>query len=774
MATRLTCSFTTIAGGLLLCLLLAAPSGAAAETMLDGTPPFTLSDGSGEQVPDLNAAAKVKINRLPNGMLVSVFGDGVGPDVYDVKSDSERPARDIFVRTCNSKTMDCADSRSWSAARNLSNTANLSSRMTQWQGADFGNQPYYGDSEKPNIFKVGTKVIVTWVDHYCPGGEQGAVSYLERDDREIAYACTYVVRSLNGGQAWSEAQQLTTGYRDAKSDVPRGSSAAWAITWQADPAGLQLGDAEGPGHGGSGAKASHGTDVWYTRLSAADFADGVLFPEPVRLTDNFTRMDRKRGAELDAEAGQTAASRPNLFVAGSMVQVAYEETKGSAGIDQGKVIRYHVFPWNSPPTSCKPDLTADDGCARAGNGRILPASDDPARMGCILSDPAENARRVRFFTQGTPGTNSGVKFHIFWKQGLYDGGGPSDIVARSGIAPADETGPSIGLRYQDLVPPVAVPVGPEPDGCNLYGDEDLVTGAFANPYGMNLSSDTELGGNLAAHSDDNPLEDARAHRGLIKGDFIALGYSYTPDWAVARYTDLEHYNFWMRTSTNGGLDWNDPKNLSADILEQLAEEMGLGPKGVNVKEPRIVKTPGHGPGCPSGDPAAADTSDASDCSNGNTFLVAFGAEDNVYEFVGGARDLDIFVFRTTDKGQTFEQAFSLEGDGALVEQGESQLQITPDGDTVFSVYFAHDTSGSDVRFSLLNEIEYGDVFAPVDDDDSAADDDDSAYAAGSCSGYELEDDTSERSTGCTAARAGATSGSLFALLMLLGLRRRRG
>mgnify|MGYP000199289027 CR=1 FL=1 len=34
-------------------------------------------------------------------------------------------------------------------------------------------------------------------------------------------------------------------------------------------------------------------------------------------------------------------------------------------------------------------------------------------------------------------------------------------------------------------------------------------------------------------SGKNPYDDARAHRGQIRGNFVQLGFSYTPNWAAA-------------------------------------------------------------------------------------------------------------------------------------------------------------------------------------------------------------------------------------------------
>ena len=728
-----------------------------AQTKLEVGPSVLLSD----QALDRNLSAKVKIVRLGNGTLVVAYADaGTAEHVYDVKAQSERPARDIFVTRCNANANDCVIAANWSAPSNLSETASQTSAATAWRGPAEGRLPFYGDSDKPNVFSNGSAVVITWADKLCDSAVQGSVTYVELDQREIPYSCMYVSRSLDSGATWSTARRLSSGLRDAKQDVNRGRDKAWVITWQEDPAGLQLGQAEGPGDGASGAKVSKGTDVWYSYLARKDFDLGLGFPDPIRLTNNFTKMATGDDPDPNAESGTEGASRANLALIGTTVLLVYEETKSLEGLDEGKYVRFSSFRFDQPPTSCALDTGAGgvggqggmggggtggtggtggvggvggigrtggmggvggmgvqsalvglsgeigvDQCQMSPNGDPYPDALDPKRVGCILSSPDENARRARFFGQGTPGPNSGVQLFVFWKQGEFDEGGPSDIVGRAatGFTPAS-------FVQAVNVPTASVP-GDELDGCYIRGVEGPVpSGAFAASPALNLSAETESGGDLDASTGDNIVEDARAHRGFITGDFIAFGYSYTPDWAVARYTDNENYEFWIRRTTDGGATWSDPVDLSSGSTLEVATRLGLPDAGINVKEPRIVKTPGHGPGCPSGERGDETTTRPSDCRDPKTFIVAWGTETNVYEHLGGAEDIDIFITRSTDRGATYEPYQLLAGaqspDFNELDEMESQLRPTPDGKTVFNVWNEVGAeTGANAMFAIAVETE---------------------------------------------------------------------
>ena len=305
--------------------------GGSAHAAIGFTPPDTLS--SGGEVTGNGAAFKTKLVRMGNGLLVSAFGDSInGSDAvaYGLKADDVHPVRDVFVRTCMpSDTNDYgASQEDWSAAVNISNTADKTSSSTKWTRDANGDLidtkvAFPGDSEKPNIFNAGTTAVVTWTDKYCPGGEQRSVSYLERDGIEVPFSCVYVSYAdlAVDPNAWTTVQ-LTSGKRDAKQDVNKGvshdSKAKWIVTWQEDPQGLQIGGGDGPGDGASGASVAHGTDIW---LTTTNDIHNESFAEPLRLTNNMTiPKDAEHGdanpvyenngtAALELESGIAGASR---------------------------------------------------------------------------------------------------------------------------------------------------------------------------------------------------------------------------------------------------------------------------------------------------------------------------------------------------------------------------------------------------------------------------------------------------------------------------------
>jgi len=599
---------------------------------------------------------KVKILRTPDGTLFAVYGEAqaTGQLAFDAKGRETRDPYDIVI----SVSTDNGDS--WGPALNIANTAALSSSLGMLEAsgappldvdghadldADPRATPYPGDSDKPNVFNVGNQILVTWGDTYCPGGEQRFVVYPELNGVAVPYSCMYVSRlrwnsttqqfdTIWPGGLPYRTEQLSSGLRDVKQDANRGSSTAFVISWQEDPLGLKLGEAEGPGDGGSGANVNNGTDVWYTSLQTSTFAAGAWAP-PVRITRNTSATvplasagDKATHPAGDYDRGNVGASRPNIGQIGTSVIIAYEETKGTQGFDEGKYIRYHHFEWNVPPPG--------------------------GEVGCIISEPAENARRVRFLTQET--TNA-VPLVFIYKQGEFTQGGPSDIFLRRA------TGNQI--TPESLDPPIDVA------NCRssiVTGGDPLVD--IVQPPAINFSGSDLLKGGTGtapgALSGDNPIENSLAHRGIIRGNTIIVGYSYTPD--LYRFTfldDTDPYNFYIRRSLDGGATWSEAVNMTPEIT---------GPSQLTVKEPRIVPTP---PTVAGGLPG--NTQDP------GVITVAYGLQTNVRQPIFSPADVDIYMMVSLDEGATWSRAKAITsgdisgGFSDELEDFETQIKVRPDG-----------------------------------------------------------------------------------------------
>jgi len=507
-----------------------------------------------------------------------------------------------------------------------------------------GDSTFQITNNKPNIYVApigvlnagtGADALLTWTSSDCQGhaAQKVNTNLVPLTGKNQPYMCLWAARSVNGGVDWA-LQRLTDGSLDPDEDVPAGSvqytsdtasTGHFAISYQADPKGLQLGDAEGSGDGASGANVSPGTNIWYTYLSKAAFEAGTDFPAPVQISDNN-----------DPATGKPGASRANLAISGSTAVIAYEETKGDGS--SGKQIIYHSFPANAAPT------------LQAGTG---------------VSNPANNARRVRFLLQGNEalgdadkdgdaadGDTKGVHAMLLWRETtLTTAAAASDVMVRRGIKNTALRPGSTGFLASDVLADTAV----------------------------NLSDPA------AASLADNSL----AQRGVLRGDFAAIAYDHTPDKAAAdAFTGT--YNLYIKRSTDGGNTWGDARNMS-----------NITDPAIRVVEPRLVGTPGT-----IKLPNTAATADASDVQNRNVMYVSWGTETNSTTAV----PQDIFLTRSTDQGETYETVQMLaEG---VTEQSEAQLRSPPDGKTLGALWMQRDVSANTTDVIYRNGTE-GTVPDPV-------------------------------------------------------------
>jgi len=187
----------------------------------------------------------------------------------------------------------------------------------------------------------------------------------------------------------------------------------------------------------------------------------------------------------------------------------------------------------------------------------------------------------------------------------------------------------------------------------------------------------------------NFTENALAHRGVLRGGDLWIGYSYTTD-LVKLWAQLDNYNFWLRkyTFAGGTGSWDLPRNVT-----------NITDKRINVREPRIFGTPKSSTtACPTGLPGDPTTTDPTQCQNTNVIYLAWGTQENVSPFVpeGGA-DLGIYITASTDGAQSFFAPirYSLAA-GRLFEDDESafesQVVTRPDGGRFYGVWNQADAS----------------------------------------------------------------------------------
>jgi hypothetical protein len=462
--------------------------------------------------------------------------------------------------------------------------------------------------------------------------------------------------------------------------------------------------------------------------------------------ENDLQFCKKDDVVLD---GDTGASRPNIFLVGKELVLGYEETKGmGAGPnedaqpeepgDLGKNVIYHHY--------------VDYSKVHIDNGKTIDA-------GVVLNLPTgitadgdllyNNARRVRFVKQSLAAADeSGTVLVALWREGAEGKGRPADIMMRrfvGGYAPenlvCDQTlrGAS-GAR-------VAAGERRMPDQADTgKGDEAVcISGVYnlSSPhYGrlvwpdpldpLDGDGDGETDGgqipkvidwtyhahNLLDDAEANPYDDARAHRGILRGDFLVIGYSWTPNWAAARNGN-DVYDLYLRRSFDGGRSFTDmrgrfeePRNLSQLRLAYRDEPagdpenedwdgdlLGIG-RGLTVHEPRLMAAPSTYAGAPY---------NPDDTQNAMVFFVAYGTSTNpdlnVQEASEEPVPQDIYWTFSDNLGETYFEVYNennarwehpglgnmsrdAETQLSHVQESEAQLRTNPAGTRLFASWLA--------------------------------------------------------------------------------------
>lgn len=335
----------------------------------------------------------------------------------------------------------------------------------------------------------------------------------------------------------------------------------------------------------------------------------------------------------------------------------------------------------------------------------------------------ENARRPRFILQSKTAAltgNSGTVLLVLYKEGEDGAGRPSDIMVRRCVVkdpdgnvilgnpwapknfiPQSEADTRVAVQNVSTVTPIDTWINPDRDDA-AKGD------------GTKVCSWEQPEENLLLKSGENPYEDARAHRGAIRGDFVVMGYSYTPNWAASRMAH-DKYDFYIRRSFNGGETWTtdpaptanedgtpvlvehtdifiDPEGISGaelsddgdDVTEatmhyevvtsyepdeyEPAKNVSLIQNNkISVIEPRIVAVPGTIKALNTATGVAVWTGVAEDKQNPNIFYLAYGTSTNLPDVEKAPEDL--FYSFSMNKGTT------------MIEE---EWEVNPDSDGNYS------------------------------------------------------------------------------------------
>jgi hypothetical protein len=531
------------------------------------------------------------------------------------------------------------DGTTWESPTLLSK--DVGGNPTGGQTINVLGQDFLADNDKASLFAPSSysgssprNILVTWTSTYCPDLASGAYpNALQKIATALVpprpYKCLWTARSIDAGANWT-TEQLTDASMDAENDVVAGSqnNNAFAIAWQADPMGLQPGEGDGPGDGGSGAHATGGTNIWYTRTASLSGANPLLRNNVVQLTDNVAIPPVGDGPPTGP-----AATRPTLQMSGSTAAIVYEETKGGGGgggeSGGGKNVHFHSFAYNNP---------------------------DQISDGTIVNDPVKNARRPRVVMQGDSSAGSSpLRMMVFYRQSsVVQPGAPADIVLHRGLKDTVADPASTGFRAADL---------------------ETYTVA------RNMSDPGEL----------RPGDNALAHRGFMRGSFIAFGYSYTSDMVASdpeqTNPPTQTNNFYVLTSNDSGASWSAPHQVSFFWWP-----------AISVAEPRIVPTAGTLVNPLTGVPDPGDT------QNTDVFYVAYGS----YLNNPGKTDYQVYVTRTTDGGASYEYTGIMPGGAG---QSESQLRVQPDGSSSAMLWMQEmaPTAARDVMFTQVSSASVPDV-----------------------------------------------------------------
>lgn len=562
-----------------------------------------------------------------------------------------------------------------------------------------------GSIDHPSMHIEGDYLIVSWVSTYCKGsadyvdagaipatvvnpaktvledeglfdpvidttvddlfqvlGSQGTVDYtaIYPNVGIVPYHCTWVARGVldvdgslgttigltddtTGQIIWYNAEQLTSGVRDAKLAWPAGlEDFGFGLAWQEDPEGLLPGEGEGPGVGWSGAKTHHKTDIWYSFLNWADFeaaaeldADtgrpkpAVPMSVPVPVSDNISCNVDAQNQKLVCTTTTYCADTATVPVqraedVGTFCVVDYDATAGYTedvdavldGDTSASRPNLHFAPvldGTNNVIGARALLMYEEskGLCELGNGckdsdlfpydigkyvmyHHMPDFTQPQMVakGDILSAPVQTATTDPFDDSASyaPEVDNDLYENARRERFVVNSDPTNDtkfvMIYKQGWYNQGERADIFmrravgGYDIGNFTPDVCV-------SCVTPAFVELVEDETA--YTVKVQSWTWAPENLDDESWANPYDDARSLRAQLNGDRLLVGFAWTPNWQLATNADpndnfKDNYDFFVRRSFDGGASFT---NIAGDV-EGPRNTSYLENNKESVVEPRIA------------------------------------------------------------------------------------------------------------------------------------------------------------------------------------------
>lgn len=618
----------------------------------------------------------------------------------------------------------------------------------------------YGYLDLPDYYyKNGGPEICDRVYHKV--NHQGADKYV---------AVTEDGRILDGNTGASRPNIMMQKYT-AKDKDGNPVTKAWVVICYEETKGVGSGPDEETSDGGSGS--------------------GNALPDEEDNTEGDPTEENP--TEEDLIVDQTADLDSNLPDDIPDQGVGEQKGKDAFVPDNGKLVVYHTFSMEKPDLISageimNPQVLVDspdkEAYYRWEDGTI-PGLDPETNLlylvdenGDLLLDfanqriPAyENARRPRLIIQGASGAlgkssstspakwDVGTPLVMVFKMGEDGKGRPSDIMMRRWEIPSNFG--TINKNPYDTVFLTDTIMNISSTTPTLLMQNDQGTDKRSGD-GIKVMEWEQGEDCLDDSTFLNPYEDARAHRGIIRGKQLAIAYDWTPNWAASRNGNAV-YNVYLRRSFDGGLTFTNNPNGNNEVYidgqlmgvgtkttEIFRTSLGSGneridedeipkvivetfiPKGTyeparnlslmqnnktTVIEPRLV-------GGPSTIKINGSTMFAEDKRNINRFWVTYGTCTNPGKNSTEKKTpLDLYYSYTDDFGDSFYEETKLvnpdsQGHYAgqertawpwlakdtgkvTMEQAECQIRMSPDGKVFYSVWNENGNGGGDVKFRRI-------------------------------------------------------------------------